>query len=407
MAKPRRQSFLPLPLSEAFFACLARTAGTLALGPSAGGALSDAVSELSRAYTRERAELAERSRGQSVLGARLSFFLPRDLVKVFGPLDELRPELLAPQRKTLRVLDVGAGLGATSLGLARYLRLHGSSLERLEVTALEHDRRALSVFEHLCRELPPLADEFVPISLTPRAEDVNDASLGRDFDLVLFGFVLNELFWERPREERLERRARLLQDAAEKLRPEGAVIVLEPALKDSTRELMRVRDLLTARGAAPFVWAPCTRTGPCPMLAAERDWCHQELPYALLPRLAQVARAAGLRFEGLSYASLVLRNTPRMFAARPELGEHALYRIVSERLESKGKLEAYGCGEGGHVRLSLLERDHSADNRAFSALARGHLLRIAEPPARDPSPDGSSAGRAVRLGKTTRVTREE
>jgi SAM-dependent methyltransferase len=394
-----------LPLSEAFFFCLARTGAALSLGPSGGGALSDAVSELSRAYTRERDELAERSRGQSVLGARLAFFLPRDLVKMFGPLDEIRADLLARGETSLRVLDVGAGLGATSLGLSRYLRLHGAAVTRLDVTALERDGRALSVFEQLCRGLPSLSDEFVPIALEARAEDVSSAKLGRDFDMVLFGFVLNELYTDLPLDERLERRAQLLRDAASKLRPGGTLIVLEPALKESTRELMRVRDLLAARQAAPFVWAPCTRAGPCPMLASERDWCHQELPYALPPKLAQVAQGAGLRFEGLSYASLVLRNSARTFATSHD--DHGPYRIVSERLESKGKLEAFGCGEAGYVRFSLLERDQTPANRAFAELRRGHMLRIAEPQVFAEERPSPSASRTTRLDKVTKVTREQ
>jgi len=386
---------LPLPLSEAFFGCLTRTGRKLALGPSAGGALADAVAELSRVYTRERDELAERSRGQSVLGARLSFFLPRDLVKVFGPLAELRDPLLAHGARSLRVLDVGAGLGATSLGLARFLRVERAAVERLEVTALERDARALRVFEHLCGELAQLPDEFVPIQLDARTQDVSDARLGSEFDLVLFGFVLNELYTELPPEQRVERRAQLLTQAAARLRPGGAVIVLEPALKESTRELMRVRDLLAAPRRAPFVVAPCTRLGPCPMLASERDWCHQELPYALPPALAQVAQGAGLRFEGLSYASLVLRNEARVFEPAAGAEGDALYRIVSERLESKGKLELYGCGEAGYVRFTRLERDDSEHNRAFGDARRGQLLRIAEPL----SPPG-------RLDKGTRVTRQ-
>jgi SAM-dependent methyltransferase len=390
VAKSRRTSFAQLPLSEAFYALLARTAARAGTGASGGAALAEAVAELSRVYTRERSTLSERAGGQTALGARLDFFLPRDLVKIFGPLQELaRAGRLPRDTSSLRVLDVGAGLGATSLGLSRWLKLHGRAIERLEVTALERDRGALELFRRLSGELPALADEFVPIRLEARAEDVADAQLGQGFDLVLLGFVLNELFAEAPLETRIAQKSQLLVDAAARLRPGGALIVLEPALKATTRELMQVRDQLAARGSAPHVFAPCVRRGPCPMLANERDWCHQELAYALPPRLASVAQLAGLRFEGLSYASLILTREPR---ALPEAAGEPLYRIVSERLESKGKLELYGCGEPGYVRLSLLERDSTARNAAFGAADRGSLVRV--------------AGTAARLGKDTDVTSE-
>ena len=103
------------------------------------------------------------------------------------------------------------------------------------------------------------------------------------------------------------------------------------------------------------------------MLEGERDWCHESLSYALPPHLIEVAKRAGLRFEGLSYAALVLTRRAR-HAAPPE----TLYRIVSDRLISKGKLELYGCGERGYQRLTRLDRDRSEfEPRLRAALARG------------------------------------
>jgi hypothetical protein len=208
--------------------------------------------------------------------------------------------------------------------------------------------------------------------------------------LILFGFVLNEMYAEAPLETRLAERAALIVQASAQLRPGGAMIVLEPALKAITRELMDVRDRLAARGEAPFVFAPCLRRGPCPMLENDRDWCHQELAYALPPKLAQVAQGAGLRYEGLTYASLVLTREPR--ALLPHEASERLYRVVSERLETKGKLELYGCGEAGLTRLTRLDRDQSTDNAAFDRAERGQVLRISSPEAR--------------LGRGARVTRE-
>jgi SAM-dependent methyltransferase len=388
VAKTRHPTFAALPLSEAFYAYLARTGKRAGTGPSGGGALADAVAELSRLYTREREELATRAGGQSALGARLEFFLPRDLVKMFGPLDELWRAGQLPSGESLRVLDVGAGLGATSLGLARWLKLRGLSTRRLQVTALERNRKALGVFQHLCAELKELEAEFVPIHLDARAEDVNETSLEQGYDVVLFGFVLNELFTDAPLETRVARRAELLLEAARRMRPGGALIVLEPALKETTRELMCVRDVIAARKQAPYLWAPCVHAEPCPMLRGERDWCHQELAYALPPRLALVAQQAGLRWEGLSYASLILGNTPRVFETAGEAPERLL-RVVSQRLESKGKLELFGCGQEGYVRLTRLERDRSPENARFGAAERGDVLHV--------------QGEGLRIGKATPV----
>ncbi len=391
VAKPQRQTFVPLPLSAAFYRSLTRVAQRSGLHDAKGSALADSVAELSRAYTRERESLASRSQGQTALGARLAFFLPRDLPKIFGPLDALPDKSALLAQKRLRVLDLGAGLGTTSLGLSRYLKLSGAACERLEVTALERDAQALSVFQQLVTEVASLPEEFVPISLEARAGDLRKQAFGREFDLVVCGFVINELFTEQAPEERIAARAQLLRDMAACLRPQGSLVVLEPALKESTRELMAVRDLLATQAGAPFVHAPCIHDNPCPMLQGERDWCHQELAYALPPDLARVAEGAGLRFEGLSSASLVLRNEPRPVLTQPD---RDVYRIVSQRLETKGKLELFGCGERGYVRLSRLDRDASAANAAFGAAQRGQILEV------------GALDEKQRIASTTQVTRK-
>ena len=369
---PLRKTYLPLPLSSAALDRIERVAHALHGGSANTRTTAAAVAAVSHVYTRQRGQMA--TLDKRALLARAGFFWPRDLPKVFGPLDELSTWNLAPKKETLRVLDVGAGLGATSFGLARWLRLRGLPVQQLHVTALEHSADALRGFGAFVRAFADLPDELVPIELHARSEDLQQARIDHKVDLVLFGFVLNELFLELPEQERVTRRAELLQQASERLAPGGAIIVLEPALKATTRELMQLRDALVLRAAPPFVIAPCVHTRPCPMLASERDWCHQELAYALPPKLAAIAGEAQLRYEGLSYASLLLANTARPHT--PHTTDAPLYRIVSDRLVSKGKLELYGCGTTGYQRFTRLDRHESAENQAFGDAERGALLTL-------------------------------
>ena len=51
--------------------------------------LSAAVAALSHTYTRERGALLLGNLGDQAPLARLGFFLPRDAIKLFGPLAEL------------------------------------------------------------------------------------------------------------------------------------------------------------------------------------------------------------------------------------------------------------------------------------------------------------------------------
>jgi len=91
-----------------------------------GEPLAAQVGRVSELYTSQRHAMDGAS---GALAARLRFFLPRDLAKVAGPLGELGRALPAGPR--WRILDVGAGLGTTTLGVAALAGRLG--IEQLEV----------------------------------------------------------------------------------------------------------------------------------------------------------------------------------------------------------------------------------------------------------------------------------
>jgi SAM-dependent methyltransferase len=207
--------------------------------------------------------------------------------------------------------------------------------------------------------LPVVAVDVLPGSGIVRADLATGlpAVDGR-FDLVVAAHLLNELFVDRLPAERAELRAgRVLTWARALLAPAGVMVLLEPALRQTSRELLAVRDRVLAAGLK--VVAPCFWTGPCPALARDRDWCHDAAPIA-----------NGARVD---YSYLVLR------AAGPGLNppaDPALFRIVSDPMVEKGRLRLFGCGPAGRHPLVRLNRQTSASNAPFDALHRGSLAHI-------------------------------
>ena len=330
-----------------------------------GDALVAQVRRVSELYTRERHALDQAT---SALAARLRFYLPRDLMKITGPLGELAEAL--PERTTWRVLDVGAGLGTTTLGLATLAKERG--VERLEVTALERDAASLDVFRSLARAAETAG--LVPsIVLDARTNDLTSGAPPNlhGFDLVLMGLTLNELHRRLEDTARLDAHEALLRDLLRRLEPDGSLIVLEPAMKDSSRTLQRLRGRL-----ADAVFAPCLRAGECPLLRRDRDWCHAALPLELPAPLAAIARAAGLRRERLSYAYLTLRPDGRRLSGH---GDASALRIVGGPVLTKGKTEWDGCGPVGLVRLRRLDRELAPSNAALDGALRGLRLRVHHP----------------------------
>ncbi|HEX2660317.1 MAG TPA: small ribosomal subunit Rsm22 family protein, partial [Polyangia bacterium] len=190
-----------------------------------------------------------------------------------------------------RVLDIGAGTGAVT----RALRAHFGAGQ----TIVEVDQ--------------------VAVSPNTRVVDVTSlgalTALGGPFDLVIAAHVLNELFVADDVPRRAARLSTLVRAWCEKLLARGGtLILLEPALRETSRMLLTVRDQVLAAGL--HIVAPCFFTGPCPALLNDRDWCHDN------------ASNGSQRRVDFSY--LVIRGSGEV-ASDP-----TRFRIVSDPLPEKG-----------------------------------------------------------------------
>ena len=352
-------------------------------------------------------------------GARLGFAFARDVPKGAGAVRELVASgALGFGARPMRVLDVGAGLGAMTWGLARALEAFGEC-GVVEATWLDAEGAALELGAEIVRERQgsgvgrSFAEKGVELHVTKVVRSIERPveALGKldPFDVVLAGHVLSELDVGVAAEARVERHAALIGTLLERYTSEtGALVLVEPALRDRTRHLHRVRDALVARGATVF--APCTHQAPCPALERETDWCHEDLPVDLPGWLVPIARAAGLRHEGLTFSYLVLRKRGAPFAASlaapPGAGR---MRIVSELIRTKGKREVFVCGEmpradGGEVvaarvRAVRLDRSATEKNTVWADLVRGDVVAV-DPPFTVERPRVEPAARVMRSGDT-------
>ncbi len=226
-----------------------------------------------------------------------------------------------------RVLDLGAGTGA--VGEAIRARWSGVVMVAVDKVAGPGVLRA-------------------DVTRSPRPAGVE----GR-FDLIVAAHLLNELAGTLD----VEGRARLVLGwSRELLDPTGTCILVEPALRATSRDLLAVRDRLLAAGL--FVVAPCLWQAACPALARERDFCH----------MSAAAIAQGRSRVDFSY--LVLRKGGSASTDR------ALFRIVSDAMKDKGRLRFFACGPAGRLLLTRLDRDRSPDNQALDELERGAVARI-------------------------------
>lgn len=238
-------------------------------------------------------------------------------------------------RRPRRLLDLGAGTGAAG----RAVRGHfGEDVELVAVDKVPGP--GILVANVLC--------------------GVRPAGVSGRFDLIVSAHLLNELGGALD----LDGRARLVAGwCRDLLEPDGTCIVVEPALRDTSRALLGVRDRLLAAGLR--VAAPCFCQTACPALRRERDWCHDS---------AEVLVAGRSRVD---FSYLVLR---RSAAADIDPGR---YRVVSDPIKDKGRLRFFVCGVTGRAELMRLDRDRSAANQALDRACRGAIVVLPNTPVHD------------------------
>ncbi|MFO0661805.1 MAG: small ribosomal subunit Rsm22 family protein, partial [Polyangiaceae bacterium] len=317
----------------------------------------------------------------ALMAARLGFSFARDVPKAAGAVAELliTGSLSIPSDRPLDILDLGAGLGATTWGVVRALASHGAQ-GAIRARLIDQSGTACELARSIAKHAPK--HDGLDVQIDAEVGGVStavDRILIRgkaSFDLVLMGQVLAELDAELSEPERVEAHAKLIEDALRRLvRPGGAIVVIEPALKTTSRHLHAVRNALIEKKATPF--APCLHSATCPALVKESDWCHEDLDVDLPSWLVPVARAAGLRFEGLSFSYLVLRTDGS--SLRDHTREKAV-RAVSSLLVTKGKKELMLCdgtnAPNGIIRAMRLDREASDTNAAWQLARRGDLLEV-------------------------------
>jgi SAM-dependent methyltransferase len=285
-----------------------------------------------------------------LLGAYLLFYWPVSYAQARQALGEL------PSRAR-QVLDLGSGPGP--LAFAAMDAGAGS------VTAADRSKPALTLARTLATEAgEALATrEWDPMKKSPLPEG--------KYDLITMGHVLNELFGTG--DKAVAQRAALLEGVLAQVKPGGSLLVLEPALRETSRALLQVRDALVGKGYG--VRAPCMFRGNCPALIKESDWCHAERQWQMPRVVEELAKAAGLHKEALKMSYLVLAPQGE---AWPEPPPGRLFRIVSESLEGKGRQRYIGCGPEGRVGLALQEKHRTEKNERFFKLHRGDVISITE-----------------------------
>lgn len=323
------------------------------------------VVRLSDAFTTGRSTLLPHYLdSHAALRAYVSLFLPINAAKVLRCLNEAGEIGAIPEHRRMRLLDLGCGPGSASLAASLFFARARPSME-LDLLGIDRSAAAL-------REAGALFDQLKSDRHRFQAEKRDIASgcwsrrlSGEHFDIVIASNLINELDDDGNRE-------RLCLGLIDRhLSPGGLLILIDPALRETTRPLMKLRDALLRGCPAIDVCGPCLHRQPCPMLAANRrDWCHVYLEWERPGIVREVDELTRLDHRLIKLAYLILQKQGAGGREETNFG-----RVVSSPLVSKGKRELVVCGADGALkRVMRQDKDETDDNRDFSICHRGDVV---------------------------------
>ena len=333
--------------------------------------LARAVAELSFLFTKERAALRRPYLEEPVLAsAYLQYFLPVNLSKIQVLLNEM-PALEAGEQ--FSVLDLGSGPGTGALAVLDWWherRATGAlSVVAVDSSSVVH-RQAKQLWDHYCR-IASIAEA----SLRTCEGDIErnawleQVGKGEPFDLIMLANSLNEMYADA--KDPIAARAGLIIEVLSLLAPHGTLMIVEPALRETSRALHHVRDQLLKEKRCT-VYSPCLHENNCPALANPDDWCHEERAWDPPVAIQEIDEEVGFMKDAVKFSYLLLRKDRKTIVER----RSDMYRVVSELRELKGEKRAWLCNEQGRQEVGRQDRLTSPQNTALDRWHRGAIVQI-------------------------------
>lgn len=325
--------------------------------------------QLSEAFTALRRNLPRNYfNKKEYRSAYLLYFTLTNYAKMLKCLDEVfkHQNLIQSEYK---VLDIGCGPATASLACSNFFASRFPN-KNLGLFCLDQNREIIKDARNLFKLLGSSKHKFEAHARALNTRAINSLKLGR-FDLIILANVLNELGGVK---DQYQFCLSLIKHC---LKPDGVLIILDPALRLTTRSLMEMRNLLIKNQSDLEIISPCLHKHPCPMFAQNRrDWCHFYLEWKCPAAIYEVDRLLGIRHNYLKMAYLIIKAG--VHQSTTEKSSHKLWRVVSSPLSSKGKVEFVLCGAGRLHRIARLDRDRSAANKHFDYLKRGDITILDE-----------------------------
>ncbi len=349
-------------------------------------AVSQSLLALQRGLTGER-KLAGAGYMDSTnyLGAYLLYYWPVSFMQVSVEALAIDPFV---KKTSLHILDIGSGPAPASAALC-------DSFCVQDVTLVDSSKKALALAERL------FASEWSSTEVHSIVHDFesNDfPMLDGVYDIIVLSHSLNEL-WKNAGNA-LERRTAFLKKLASFLGSGGILLVSEPALLLTSRNLICVRDNLVQDGFS--VISPCLTSHVCPISeSGSQQTCHAEIPWQPVEPVASIARLAKLDRQSVKMTYMAFcKDDVFPKNGRGQALCKSGYTVVSDGMLNKsGRIRYLLCDGDRRIACSAKKGDAHAQNIGFFSLSRYDYVELEKPELR-----GDSSSQAFGIGPDTSLS---
>ncbi len=224
-------------------------------------------------------------------------------------------------------------------------------LQDISPTALEI---AKILSQNLSKDLP------YNIKISTYTRDSAKIYFDTNPDLVVLSFSIYDIFGNDIEEIKIWCRKVL-----KSLDKNGLFVMVEPASKKTTsRIIMEIRNEF--RG---HVLSPCTHLKDCPLLK-KGDWCHFGTQWTPPLYLSRAMNMVGLRTPNINFSFVILSKE------EIDKKDEKYARVVSHRLEEKGKITFWTCEKGSKIKYYTLNKNISEANKKIESVKMGDIILI-------------------------------
>ena len=296
------------------------------------------------------------------------------------------------EKKAVSVLDLGSGPAPVSAAVCDFLA--AANQNNVALTFCDWSAKAVALAQKFFSlAFPDVHTDSLVCNFEKSLPD-----LGKNkYDIITASHTLNELW--KDDDCKIEKRLAFVKYVAEHLSDGGYLILIEPALLKTSRELIAIRDILAVDTACGLTLvAPCLSScSPCPaLLQGESVTCHCEAGWTEVEPAASLAKAARLDRESVKMTYFVFQKN-RLQSKTVSTEGRAL--VVSDAMLNKaGRVRYVLCDGKKRFTLSAKKGDAVAAGKGFFDLRRYNVIEVTNPELR-----GDKNNPSFGIGETTTI----